>query len=97
MRVIPENYDPFRYDHDVDEFFINGYDPELDRSHLINKHAGENYRAAMAMGANPLDAMNIGTDAAVVQAKQDIDPGYEPSSEEMDSLKKFWKLGGINL
>lgn len=97
MRVVPKNYDPFRYDHDVDEFFYNDYDPELRRSHLINKHADENYRSARTMGANPLDAMNIGTDAAVVQAKFDIDSSYKPSADEMQALRKFWRLGGINL
>lgn len=31
------SYDPFVYDYTADDFFEDDYDPELDRSHLINK------------------------------------------------------------
>ena len=97
MRVTPKNYDPFRYVYDVDEFFDDDYDPELDRSHLIKKHAKANYRAAREKGAHPLDAFDAGTDAAVVQAKQDIDSDYEPSPDEMNQLKRFCRFAGMNL
>lgn len=90
--------DPFKYDFDTDEFFEEDMGPELKRYPLVNEHYSENYRSAMTMGAHPFDAMNAGSDAAQAQAKFDVDLGYEPSADEMESLRKFWELlGGINL
>lgn len=84
--------DPFQYNYDADDFFDDSYDPELERSHLVNTHAEKNYLAAISKGAHPLDALDLGTDAAVIQAKFDIDSNYQPSPEEIDLFKRFCDL-----
>jgi hypothetical protein len=80
------------YDWDAEEFFDDDYDPTLDYSHLVNKYAEQNYQQAVNYGIDPLTAMDMGTDAATVQAALEIDSSCCEGNNEFLKLTRFWDL-----